>query len=230
MTNSQVSSGDIITAAKLNEFTVGTSAPSGPLNIHSLWLDTSSAVPVLKRWTGSIWSPLQLSGTTPLLVASAAEVSFAQDSSYNTVINTNLSPSVSTTQYGLVAALTIRQTNTLTAQTAWRYSIRLNASASYQMADQTVNSQQPGNLTVVARVHRMPPTSVSSGRIGSFFEGIFVPDNATVGSSTSGVQSSVVMSYLNGNWTSITVGIHAGIGGNQAFFYVGPLYVWRVGA
>lgn len=230
MTNSQVTSGGLITASKLNEFTVGSSAPTGPLNTHSLWMDTSLSIPVLKRWNGSSWTPLQLSGTTPTLVASSGDVSYNQDTSYNTVINASLSPTVATTQYGLVISLTIRQTVTMTVQTAWRYSLRLNTSSSYTVADETITSQQPGVYTVTAYVHRMPVTGIGSNRVGTFFQGAFVADNATPGATSNISAMSAVMAYLNGTWSTISVGIYPGIGGNQASYLVGPLYVWRVGA
>lgn len=56
MANTQVAGGDTILAAKSNEITVGTTAPSSPTT-GWVWIDTSVTPKALKIWSGAAWIP-----------------------------------------------------------------------------------------------------------------------------------------------------------------------------
>lgn len=54
MPSDKVTGGDTITAAKENDITVGTTAPSSPTN-GWVWVDTNAGVYLIKVWEGGAW-------------------------------------------------------------------------------------------------------------------------------------------------------------------------------
>lgn len=67
MPNDQVIPGGLITAAKANDITIGTNAPSTPTT-GWLWIDTGSTPALLKVYNGSAWVLAMFGSATPAAV------------------------------------------------------------------------------------------------------------------------------------------------------------------
>lgn len=230
MPNSKVSSGDIITAQKVNEITVGDTAPSTTgLSTGSLWVDTSvSGQPKIKYWTGSAWNTV----TSPADLVSSYIGQLGPVTAYqttqgnSTVASFTFPSSYSQSQYRTYVVGQIRQTVTMSTQTWWRMRLQLNGTITIH--DFQVNSTSPGTYFFAVEHGPVYSGGSSTHRIAAPYTGYFIPDSATPGTVYTASAGFTAVQWSSASLSSLSVYLYDTAPNLQGVYEVGPIHIYRL--
>jgi len=229
MSNSKVSPGDVITSRKVNEITVGTTAPSTTdLSAGSLWVDTSvSGQPRIRYWTGSAWNTV----TSPANLVTSYIGQLGPVTAYQVTQGGTTVASLSFTGYNPAQYRTyivgqIRQTVTMTTQTYWRMAVRLNFSTT--VLDFQVNNMNPGTYFFAVEYGPSYSGGSSTHRLAAPFTGHFIPDSATPGTVYTASAGFTAVQWFSGNVNALSVFLYDTAPNLQGVYEVGPIHIYRL--
>jgi hypothetical protein len=230
MPNSKVSSGDIITPQKVNEITVGDTAPSTTgLSVGSLWVDTSvSGKPKIKYWTGSAWNTVtSTANLVSSYVGQLGPVTAYQSTQGGSTVATLYFPSsYSQSQYRTYVVGQIRQTVTMTSQTYWQMRVQLNGNITIN--EFQVNNTNPGTYFFAVEHGPVPSSGFSSYRIAAPFTGYFIPDSATPGTVYTAQTGFTAVQWSSASLSYLSVYLYDTAPNLQGVYEIGPIHVYRL--